>query len=57
MRLFTVSKTWQIRPPHIGVKIKRTSNLYISSFLNIFKVKNVWEDIKSLAENMWIQQK
>ena len=34
MRLLicTVSKTWQIRPPHIGFKIKRTSNSYISSF-------------------------
>ena len=34
----TVSKTWQIRPPYIGVKIKRKSNSCdISGFLIYLK--------------------
>ena len=47
-----------VKPPYIGVKIKRTSNSYdISRFWIYLRLTNVWEHMKSLAENMWIQQK
>ena len=44
-----VSKSWQIRPPHIAMKIKRISNSSISSFLNIFKVEKCLRRYKKLS--------
>ena len=41
---------YSVKPPYIGVKIKRTSNSYdISSFFNIFKIDKCLRTYEKLS--------